>query len=201
MTTTDKQQMNNTPQPPIRPAARRTFEHRRLWQLTPVAYQAAIALLADAAFARLGEIGNVIGIANGGRAPAHAIAARLGVPMAAVTARHNADDAVFTQATGRVNCDLSSFQQIADRPGPFLVVDDICGTGATLTTVTEVIARIAAPQAAICTATLCRNRGAAPGTPDLYAWDVADWVVFPWETVPASAHATPLPAPTEVHSW
>ena len=201
MTTTDEQHMNSTPQPPVQPAVRRTFERRRLWQLTPVAYEAAIALLADAAFARLGEIGNVIGIANGGRAPANAIAARLGVPVVAVTARHNADDAVFTQATGRVQCDLSSFHELANLSGPFLVVDDICGTGATLTTVTEVIAGIAAPQAAICTATLCRNRGAVPGTPDLHVWDVADWVVFPWETVPASAHATPLPTPREVHSW
>jgi uncharacterized protein len=189
--------MSSGPQPVFE---QRVFEHRRLWQLTPTAYQAGTKILAEAALTRLGEIGTVIGIANGGRAPAYAIAAMAGAPVVAVSARHNADDATFTQATGRVRCDPALFHPLVNRPGPFLVVDDICGTGATLAAVTDTLASIAAPEAAICTATLCRNRGATPGTPDLHVWDVADWVAFPWEPVPATAHPTPLPAPTEVHS-
>ncbi|WP_329243013.1 phosphoribosyltransferase domain-containing protein [Actinoallomurus sp. NBC_01490] len=176
------------------------FEHRRLWQLTPAAYHAGMKLLTEAARDRLGQIGTVIGIADGGRAPANAIAAIAGAPVVAVSARHNATDATFTQATGRVHCDTASFQPLINQPGPFLVVDDICGTGATLTAVTDTLTHLVALQAAICTATLCRNLGASPGTPDLHLWDVADWVVFPWEPLTGTTRPTPLPIPTEVHS-
>lgn len=178
----------------------RVFEHRVLWQLTLPAYRAGTSLLAEAAVARLGEIGAVVGIANGGRAPAYAIAAKVGAPVVAVSARHNPDDATYSQATGQVRCDTASFDPLVNRPGPFLVVDDICGTGATLAAVVEFLARITGPEAEICTATLCRNLGAAPGTPDLYLWDVADWVVFPWESGYPSEHYKVLPVPTEVNS-
>ncbi len=63
-------------------------------------------------------------------------------------------------------------------------MDDICGTGATLTAVTSALARIAAPGAALVTATLCRNAG-SPCRPDLTVWDdLREWVVFPWEARP-----------------
>jgi adenine/guanine phosphoribosyltransferase-like PRPP-binding protein len=180
-------------------APRRVFEHRRLWQLTPAAYEVGIRILTDAARARLGHIGTVIGIANGGRAPAEAIAALADAPVVIVSARHNATSAAYTQATGQVRCETASFTPLAEQQEPFLVIDDICGTGATFAAVTDTLARLAEPQAAICTVTLCRNHGARPGTPDLHLWDVADWVVFPWEPQPPGLRPTPLPLPTKAY--
>lgn len=180
--------------------ARRVFEHRGLWRLSLPAYQAGVGLLAEAALARLGGIGAVVGIANGGRAPAYAIAAKLGAPAVAVSARHNPDDTTYSQATGQVRCDFASFIPLMSSSGPFLVVDDICGTGATLAAVAEILTWLTEPEAQVCTATLCRNVGAPPGTPDLHVWSVADWVVFPWEPDHSSEQdrVQVLPVPTEV---
>ncbi|MFA1543530.1 phosphoribosyltransferase [Actinomadura monticuli] len=180
--------------------ARRVFEHRAVWRLTLPAYQAGVELLAEAALARLGGIGAIVGIANGGRAPASAIAGKVGAPAVAVTARHNPDDTTYCQATGQVQCDFASFIPLMGSPGPFLVVDDICGTGATLAAVVEILTWLTEPEAKICTATLCRNVGAPPGTPDLHVWSVADWVVFPWEPDHPDEHDRTLPVPTEVNS-
>lgn len=180
--------------------AERVFEHRALWRLSLSAYQAGTGILAEAALARLGEIDTVVGIANGGRAPAYAIAAKVGAPVVIVSARHNPDDATYSQATGEVWCDTASFKLLMNRPGPFLVVDDICGTGATLAAVVETLIRITGSEAEVCTATLCRNVGAPPGTPDLHVWGVADWVVFPWEPHHPREHDRALPMPTEVNS-
>ncbi len=103
----------------------------------------------------------------------YAIAAKLGAPAVAVSVRHNPDDTIYSQATGQVRCDFASFIPLMGSPGPFLVVDDICGTGATLAAVVEILTWLTAPEAKICTATLCRNVGAPPGTPDLHVWSVA----------------------------
>jgi hypoxanthine phosphoribosyltransferase len=76
-----------------------------------------------------------------------------------------------------------------------LVADDICGSGATLAAVTRRLADSIRPMA-FTTCTLCRNEGSGR-TPDLWVWDVRDWVAFPWEPTPAG-ETVPLPAPTSV---
>ncbi|MCT9934934.1 phosphoribosyltransferase domain-containing protein [Planotetraspora sp. A-T 1434] len=173
----------------------RVFEQRRLWRMAPGGYRAATRLLAEAALERLGCVPLVIGIANGGRAPALTIAMELGASTEMITARHNPDDSVGLPATGEITCDLGTLSSRMPLRGSILLVDDICGSGGTLK---AVIAALQVPENVICTATLCRNTGAPEGLPDLYVWDVADWVVFPWERLPHGRAFTPLPPPQEV---
>jgi adenine/guanine phosphoribosyltransferase-like PRPP-binding protein len=149
----------------------------------------ACLCLADAA-GDGGRIDAVVGVLNGGRTPATAIAAHLGVPRWFVRARHNATDAVYTQATGWVSCEADG--TVTSLRGRVLVVDDICGTGATLTAVRGVLA---GPDVELVTCALCVNAGAAD-RPDLWVWDVRDWVVFPWESAPpAGQPSMDLPVP------
>ncbi|MGH3908487.1 MAG: phosphoribosyltransferase [Pseudonocardiaceae bacterium] len=180
--------------------ARRVFEHRHLWRVTLPALAEAGRLLATAAQQRLGPISCVIGIANGGLVPATLIATTLSVPVYQVAARHNASADTYLPATGIVTCDLHDLAQHGRLTGTVLVVDDICGTGATLGAVLAQLPAHAVEQTRFCSATLCRNVGAA-SAPDLHCWDVADWVVFPWETpLPVCRPTTPLPVPSEVIS-
>jgi hypoxanthine phosphoribosyltransferase len=76
-----------------------------------------------------------------------------------------------------------------------LLVDDICGSGATFSTVSAVLNGLWKPTL-LRTAVLCRNLGAGY-TPDSWIWDVADWVCFPWEPHPGQA-TQPLPLPVGV---
>lgn len=155
----------------------------------------AARLLAAAAGASYGPIGEVIGIAEGGRTPAALIAAHIDVPIRIVWARHNQTGTPYTQATGRVTCDTGRIPAGSLR-GRVLLVDDICGTGATLGAVASALA---APGLRLISCVLCLNAGACM-TPDLWVWKVRDWVVFPWEAIPDTAVArVDLPMPTEVH--
>ncbi len=155
----------------------------------------ATRLLAAAAGAGYGPIEEVIGIAEGGRTPTAAIAAHLDVPIRIVRARHNPTGTPYTQATGRVMCDTGSIPAGSLR-GRVLLVDDICGTGATLGAVASALA---APGLQLINCVLCLNAGARM-TPDLWVWKVRDWVVFPWETILDTTVALiDLPIPTEVH--
>lgn len=128
-----------------------------------------------------------IGIANGGLAPARDIARQLLAPTYQVTARHNPTDAAYTQTTGIVTYDLGpldlglSGRQLA---GAVLVVDDICGSGATFTTLLPALAQRLGHGAELHTVALCRNAGSSIN-PDLWVWTVDDWVAFPWERPPA----------------
>lgn len=180
--------------------ARRIFEHRHLWRLNPTTYRHGIDILVDAALSRLRKIATVIGVADGGRAAAYAITGRTGASMVIVPARHNTGDGTSMQATGEVWCDTEPLRALRGDRGPFLVVADICGTGATLGAVTAALAGFVSPAASICTAALCRNEGAPAGVPDLYLWGVADWVVFPWEPTPAAQPVTPLPRATGIRT-
>lgn len=158
----------------------RAFNRAFAWQMTAPQAAAAASALARAA-AGGGPVDAVIAIARGGTQPAQAIAAALGAPVRTVQARHNATDAMYSEATGRVWCDAAEAGPVRGR---VLVVDDICGTGATLAAVASALTQVAAPRTALVTATLCRNAG-SPARPDLTVWDdLEEWVIFPWETSP-----------------
>jgi hypoxanthine phosphoribosyltransferase len=158
----------------------RAFNHDFAWQMTISQAATAARILAGAA-AEGGPVDVVIAIERGGTRPARDIAAALGAPVRPVQARHNPTDAMYAEATGRVSCDVAGAGPLRGR---VLVVDDICGTGATLATVTSALARFAAPGTALVTATLCRNAG-SPGRPGLTVWDdLREWVIFPWEASP-----------------
>jgi hypoxanthine phosphoribosyltransferase len=158
----------------------RAFNREFAWQMTASQAAGAASVLAGAA-ARGGPVDAVVAVARGGTQPARDIAAALGVRVRTVRARHNPTDAMYAQATGRVWCDAAEAGPVCGR---VLIVDDICGTGATLTAVTSALARNAAPGAALVTATLCRNAG-SPCRPDLTVWDdLREWVIFPWEAGP-----------------
>jgi hypoxanthine phosphoribosyltransferase len=172
----------------------RVFDRVHLWRLSEPALDQAVSLLAHAAATDFGPFTSVLGIAEGGRTPAIRIAAHLDIPVAIVRARHNPTDAAYTPASGQVWYDLDRLAPA----GQVLVVDDICGSGATLDTVVTALTERAAPDTRLVTATLCRNAGATT-TPDLWVWDdLRDWVVFPWETQPDDTLMTDLPTPTSV---
>lgn len=167
----------------------RRFRHERLLSMTLSAYEHAVRLLAAAAEDRFAPISAVIGIANGGLAPARGIGGVLDVPNYRLTAKHNPTDAIYTEATGHVTHDLSPLaaalngQQLG---GTVLLVDDICGSGATFTAVLPTLRRHLHPDAVVRTLALCRNAGTSLN-PDLWGWTVDDWVCFPWEPTSRSA--------------
>lgn len=176
--------------------AQRVFRHRSPYLLTPEVCEAAFTRLASA-IAQDGPLSTVIGIAGGGRAPAEAVAAQLGVPVCHVVARHNTSDAIYTQATGAVT--VSVPRGFPDSlGGRVLLADDICGTGATFAAVTAALTPRFASGTRIDTAALCRNVG-SPLRPCWWAWDVDDWVIFPWEAHPGVA-VRPLPVPERIHT-
>jgi uncharacterized protein len=177
----------------------RIFEHAFAWQLTSWQAARAAAMLADAARLR-GPVSEVIAVARGGVQPARDIAGALGVRLRRVEARHNPGDDLYAQATGHVRCAIPGLEAGTLR-GCVLIVDDICGTGATLEAVTAALAPLAAPGTRLCTATLCRNAGAV-SRPDLTVWDnLREWVIFPWETTaPADIPVRMLPVPAKVHA-
>ncbi|MET8683617.1 phosphoribosyltransferase family protein [Streptomyces sp. NPDC004732] len=176
--------------------AQRVFRHRTTYLLTSQAHQAALTLLTEAVV-DAGTTAAVIGIAGGGRTPAEEIAARLDVPVCHVEARHNSSDALYTQATGTVAVSIpDGFPDALG--GRILLVDDICGTGATFTAVTGALGPRLARGAHVETVALCRNVG-SPVRPDWWVWDVDDWVVFPWEPRPEIA-VYPLPSPERIRT-
>ncbi|MGH3693468.1 MAG: phosphoribosyltransferase [Pseudonocardiaceae bacterium] len=167
-------------------APARIFSHRRILELTPQEYLAAVRLLAEAAQRRHGPVSAVIGIANGGLPPAQALGQLLEVPVYRIDARHNPTDAPYTQATGHVIHNTRRLTSaLAGRrlAGRILLVDDICGTGATFYTLRPAVHRYLAPGATVHTVALCRNIGGILD-PDLWLWTVDDWVRFPWEPAP-----------------
>ncbi len=179
----------------------RVFRHRRILRISLDAYDHAIRLLAAAVRRRFAPVSAVVGIANGGLAPAGGISAILDVPNHRITAKHNPTNAVYIKATGHVTVDLDDMaaalhrQQLA---GTVLLVDDICGSGATFSTVRSAIDPYLQPDAVVRTVALCRNAGASLN-PDLWAWTVDDWVHFPWEPPPQTTIAIEeLPIPGKV---
>jgi len=173
----------------------RVFEQRRVWRMDPESFHAGVELLASAIAAQRAPH-LIVGVGRGGVPLASALAAHLAAPMSTVTARHNLTDARSTPASGHVEVDRGDIAGVPLVPGAqVLVTDDICGSGATLAAVTRALAGRVHP-VVFTTATLCCNEGSTR-RPDLWLWDVADWVVFPWEAS-HGADTEPLPAPTSV---
>ncbi|MFF2081303.1 phosphoribosyltransferase [Kitasatospora sp. NPDC058162] len=184
--------MSSTPD-----TARRVFAQHV--PFVPTHYQCfdAARMLAESVVGTEPEVTCVIGIASGGTSPARVMADYLKVPFHTVTARHNASDAAFQQATGTVEVLLP--EALPGRfTGTVLLVDDITGTGATFAAVTDALRARFADGAAVMTAALFRNRG-CPLNPDRWAWTVNDWVVFPWER-PHHGLTQPVPALRRVNA-
>jgi len=171
----------------------RVFQQQRLWQLDADTVHHATAHLADRERPHDPQL--VVGIQRGGWHVATAVAALLDVPAVPILARHNDTDTVGLPATGRVRIDATT-DPPALAPGRVLIVDDICGSGATLRTVSALLSGLWKP-ALLRTAVLCRNAGAAY-EPDSWIWDVADWVCFPWEPDPGRP-TEPLALPVGVN--
>ncbi len=163
----------------------RLFDSTQVWRLEEDTLHAGTEVLAATLAVAPADV--VIGIARGGTQLAHTLAARLRRPVVTVRAWHNRGDAVRQQATGIVNFDITAATSI-DHGLRVLLCDDICGTGATLATVSAAIDALIVPRQ-IQTVTLCRNEGATDH-PDLWLWDVRDWVVFPWEPPPPPTSPT-----------
>jgi uncharacterized protein len=168
----------------------RVFEGMRVWRLDDASFRLAARLIAGAERPHRPEA--VIGIERGGRDLATVLSLDLGVPAVMVKARHNATDDVTAPATGSVTADPAALDRLP-AAGRLLIADDISGSGLTLTVVRSLVAA-RYPAAAIRTAVLCRNAGSRHA-PDTWVWDVADWVVFPWEEPPAGITTEPLPEP------
>ncbi|WNV90237.1 phosphoribosyltransferase family protein [Umezawaea sp. Da 62-37] len=181
--------------------AQRVFEHQRIWRVTPDALREACLLLFAAISHDHPKVDHVVGIANGGDAPARVLASRLGAKVRTVKAQHNADAGLYRQATGKVTVDVDGFRRALGGKklgGTVLVVDDICGSGATLHKLRNVLTPVLNPDARVVTATLCLNTGAQT-VPDYSVWTVSDWVSFPWEKRPAQP-TTDMPLPEQVTS-
>ncbi|MEU2232592.1 phosphoribosyltransferase [Streptomyces vietnamensis] len=177
----------------------RIFENRRVWQLTPDEFLAAACLIADQEAEH--RPAAVLGIARGGVRLAETVAGKLSVPAVVIRARHNEPEGIQQAATGRILLDHEHNQDaLAALPAsaPLLVVDDICGSGATLRAVADMLTtRVSASE--IRTAVLCRNEGSDYPL-DSWGWDVADWVHFPWESEPEHGRIEALPPLTALRS-
>lgn len=178
----------------------RIFDHAFAWQMAPRQLTSAATLLADAARSQFGPIDQVIAIERGGVEPARAIARQLGTQLLTIRAQHNPTSDLYAQATGQVWCTTAGLPSDA-LSGCVLIVDDICGTGATLRVVTRILRELAGSGTRLHTATLCRNAGASDN-PQLTVWDdLREWVVFPWEQRPPAGIALrTLPHPRQARA-
>lgn len=180
----------------------RTFAHARALTLNEELVDHAIGMLGSALITRFGQPCAIIGIAKGGIIPAQKLAAKLITSWYRVAARHNATDDLYSQATGNVTTDVTMLTTALDGrqlSGLVVLVDDICGTGATFDALRPALHPLLAPDARLLTLVLCLNEGSA-FNPDLWSWTVGDWVRFPWEgELPDGQPRESLPLPPRVN--
>ncbi|MGH3814365.1 MAG: phosphoribosyltransferase [Pseudonocardiaceae bacterium] len=166
----------------------RVFDSTGVLRLNEDTVHTGIQVLAEALAEAPPDV--VIGVARGGTRLAHTLAAHLCRPLVMVRASHNHGEVVRQQATGIVTLDVTTATDL-DHGLRVLLCDDIYGTGATLAAVSAALDALIVPRQ-IQTVTLCRNAGATDH-PNLWLWDVRDWVVFPWEPPPATSQTRTLP--------
>ena len=177
---------------PQQAGVQRVFEHQRIWRLTQDSFTAAAALIG--AHEPTPDV--VVGIARGGVPLARLLGAHYGVPVVEFVARHNRSDTLHLPATGHVELPDAPDTALAEHDGKrMLLVDDICGTGATYLAAIPWLATHL-PASAVRTAALCRSRAAAY-TPDTWVWDTLDWVVFPWDEPADTTEDLMPPASTQ----
>lgn len=176
----------------------RTFAHTRVLTLDDELVDHAIGMLGSALITRFGQPSAIIGIANGGIIPAEKLATKLITSCYRVAARHNATDDLYSQATGNVTTDTTLLKTALNGhqlAGLVVLVDDICGSGATFDALRPALHPLLAPGARLVTLALCLNEG-SPVKPDLWTWTVGDWVRFPWEgDLPDGQPRESLPLP------
>lgn len=171
----------------------RLFDRSRVLRLEREIFEAGVHLLSRE-IAQKWTVGAVLAIARGGREPGSLLAESAHVPLFEMTARHNASDALWSDTLPAVWIEAQSSLRIQPKLR-VLVVDDICGSGGTLQTVTETLGLAGIQD--VKTVTLCRNVSSVV-TPDLWLWTVQHWVVFPWENLPEGLPVESLSLPSAV---
>jgi uncharacterized protein len=169
----------------------RTFDRSKVWQLNWSTYNQAMSILSALVSEKL-HVGLVVGIARGGSRPAVEIASALGVGWIEISAQRNRSDEIYSAASDHLSVNLENLLSFSSVPN-ILLVDDICGSGGTIEAVLDVI-YAHWKDIDITTLTLCRNQGST-FIPDIYIWEVRDWVVFPWESLPEYVITELLPYP------
>lgn len=172
----------------------RAFDHDRVWLMNPDTCHHGVELLGTAIRARW-PIQTVIGIGRGGWVPASALAELLSANYVSITASYNIGDDIESPAADDVYVDLGNLTATNPRRD-VLVVDDVAGTGRTISKVVENLRNRGF--ASIHTATLCLNEGCEV-PPDVWVWTVRDWVVFPWELRSETRRVDFLPLVECVH--
>lgn len=185
------------------PVGRRLFGHRGIHRVTERRLDQAINHLVERVRLTCPQVELVVGVARGGARPSKALAERLGAPSTLVFARHNTSEDTHLPASGDVMIDLAGLpERLAGvtEGAALLLVDDICGSGATLRMLHRALSPHLGEGTLLVDVVLCRNVG-SDHVPDLVVWDVDDWVLFPWETVPTSSlPVVELPVPAERRS-
>lgn len=182
---------------------RRLFGHRRIHRVTERRLDQAINHLVERVRLTYPQVALVVGVARGGIRPSRTLAERLRVPSIPVFARHNTSEDTHLPASGDVMIDLADLpERLANVPEgtAILLVDDICGSGATLRVLRRALSPHLGEGTLLVDVVLCRNVG-SDHVPDLTVWDVDDWVLFPWEADPTSSlPVVELPVPAERRS-
>lgn len=170
----------------------RVFENRRLWSVDEETLECALVLAARAIPTHW-SLDAIVAIRRGGVMPGERLANLLGLPIHFASARHNLTDQIQSRTSQSVKIgsdfgDVPKHQRV-------LVVDDVCGTGRTLRAVTDTLLQTRSSRG-VKTFVLCLNAGCIE-PPDMWAWSIRDWVVFPWESQPAGEKSA-LVAPVAV---
>jgi hypoxanthine phosphoribosyltransferase len=144
----------------------------------------------------------VVGITRGGLIPAVLCSHRLGVrDLRTVEITHTTSDGPHAAKYAQPR--LANPASIGDIAGrDVLVIDDVAGTGDTLTAAATLLttARAQRVRTAVCVVNDCNWRRATEQAPqdaiDYIATRTNGWVIFPWETSSPSVHQARTAAPS-----
>lgn len=157
--------------------SRNLWRQQRIYALSWLRFDELIMELASDM--RLGGFDAIVGIAKGGLIPAVRLAHLLDLPYAGTIAiKHNFNNEPFPTRSGAI---LSSVELQAIQQARILLVDDIVGSGQTLTLAVETLRakgfnNLKSMSLAVNVQSTVR--------PEFFAIEVDDWLVFPWEMQP-----------------